>query len=535
MLSIIYDIIKEGIINNKSSLKIINNEPINEITIITNNLPIFVYEKIDKQKYSIKLLSIKKNDVLFSLNDNIIIILTNIIEKIHKINIYNIQIDIKTKNILNNTNEINIAYADIYEYPILLLEIIELLCYEKYHINTQLKNYIDENISVIFVNFQHKMINNKNDIMEIIYKIDKKSHYNIFLKLITNDYIYIYEIIFGIKYNIELFEIIKPHDIKTLLLFILIDKDKLFYNNVFEKITDYNIDINDLNTYINNNKFMYNNDNYDDIGIKNSDDINDNETIDDIGIKNSDDNDSEDINDNEIIDDNDSETIDDNNIETIDDNDGETIDDMYNDDDNYNNIYIDKLDKINEIKKIKSEMVKMEIIIKKNKFYNNIFILNGFNIIKILTLKNIELSLKVGYVIKNFLNIDISILKYCVNIYNLLSLDKINENIFKIIYDEELIKYIDRKHLEIPIIVNNFKKNIDSIDIYIFQDCFIILCEELYIHDYNNYNEVFEKQINGIRDYKKDYIYKLKYNDEKIKYKKLKELYKLIKKNKKRL
>ena len=203
MLSIIYDIIKEGIINNKSSLKIINNEPINEITIITNNLPIFVYEKIDKQKYSIKLLSIKKNDVLFSLNDNIIIILTNIIEKIHKINIYNIQIDIKTKNILNNTNEINIAYADIYEYPILLLEIIELLCYEKYHINTQLKNYIDENISVIFVNFQHKMINNKNDIMEIIYKIDKKSHYNIFLKLITNDYIYIYEIIFGIKYNIE--------------------------------------------------------------------------------------------------------------------------------------------------------------------------------------------------------------------------------------------------------------------------------------------------------------------------------------------
>ena len=96
MLSIIYDIIKEGIINNKSSLKIINNETINEITIITNNLPILVYNKIDKQKYSIKLLLIKENDVLFSLNDNIIIILTNIIEKIHKINIYNIQIDIKT-------------------------------------------------------------------------------------------------------------------------------------------------------------------------------------------------------------------------------------------------------------------------------------------------------------------------------------------------------------------------------------------------------------------------------------------------------
>ena len=109
------------------------------------------------------------------------------------------------------------------------------------------------------------------------------------------------------------------------------------------------------------------------------------------------------------------------------------------------------------------------------------------------------MSLKIGYIIKNFLHIDIDILKYCVYIYNLLSLEKINENIFTIIYDIKLIKYIEIKHLEIPEIVNNFKKNIDNIDLYIFQDCFILLCEDIYINNYeNDYNE--NEQIEFLND-----------------------------------
>ena len=92
MLSIIHNIINEGVINNKSSLKIINNEIIDEITIILNSIPIYIYNKINKQKNNIKLISIHKNDILFILNDDIKIYLTNIVEKINKINIYNIQI-----------------------------------------------------------------------------------------------------------------------------------------------------------------------------------------------------------------------------------------------------------------------------------------------------------------------------------------------------------------------------------------------------------------------------------------------------------
>ena len=481
MLSIIYNIINEGVINNKSSLKIINNEKIEEITIILNYLPIYVYEKINKKHNNIKLLSIK-NDVLFTLNDTIKILLTNTVETINKINIKNIQIDIKTGNILNDTNEINIIHSDIYDYPIILLEIIELLCYEKYTINPNLKQYIDENSSNIFVNFRHRMIDNSNDVIEILNIIEKKLHYFEFLKLITTEYSYVYEIIFGIKYNIKLFQIIKPFDIKTLLLFILIDKE-----NFFNSDNDYD---DTCDNYYNN--MSDNSDN--NSNIDNNDDKSYNNDKDD---NNSDNDDNKEL------------------------------------DDDYNNCMC-KLDKINEIKKIKLEIVKMEFFIKKNKCDGNIFIMNAYNIIRILTLQNIELSLKIGYIIKNFLNIDVEILKYCVDIYNLFSIEKINESIFKIIYDIKLIKFIELKHLDIPEIVNNFKKNIDSIDIYIFQDCFILLCEEIYINsdNDNDYNEIFERKINEIRDYKKDYSYKLKYDDEKIKYKKLKDIYKLIKKNK---
>ena len=58
MLSIIHNIINEGVINNKSSLKIINNEIIDEITIILNSIPIYIYNKINKQKNNIKLIFI---------------------------------------------------------------------------------------------------------------------------------------------------------------------------------------------------------------------------------------------------------------------------------------------------------------------------------------------------------------------------------------------------------------------------------------------------------------------------------------------
>ena len=497
MLSIIHNIINEGVINNKSSLKIINNEIIDEITIILNSIPIYIYNKINKQKNNIKLISIHKNDILFILNDDIKIYLTNIVEKINKINIYNIQIDLKTKNILNNANEINIRYEDIYEYPIILLEIIQLLCCEKYNIDKNLKTYMAENSSNIFVNFRHNMNNISKDIEEIFNIIDKNLHFNKFLKLITTDYSYIYEIIFGIKYNIELFQIIKPNDIKTLLLFILIDKE-----NFFNDCKNINNSSGKCNLYSKNNV-----DNYD---ICNNNIVNNNDSD-----NNSDDNnndDSEFYNDDSEFYNDDSE--------------------FYNDDNNNNEYCINKLDNINEIKKIKLEMVKMDFFTKKNKFDSNFFIITSYNIIKILTLKNINLSLKIGYIIKNFLNIDIDILKYCVNIYNILSLEKINNSIFIIIYDIKLIKYIELKHLEIPKIVNNFKKNIDSVDIYIFQDCFVLLCEEIYINsDNDDYNEIFERIINNIRYCKKDYVYKLKYIDEKIKYKKLKDLYKLIKKN----
>ena len=456
MLSIINDIIKEGTIDNISSIKILNNQIIDEIRIITNENPLLIYNKMNILRYDLQIVSISTNTIIFTINKIYTITLTNKNDDLKKININNIQIDLKTNNILNDCNEINVIYDDINNYPIILLEIIELLCYEKYTINSKLKNFIDTNIVEISKNFQYYMMNRLNDIVTIMNNIENRKQYSVFIKLITGDYLNIYEIIFGIKYNKNLYNIIKPYDIKTLFLFILIDKEKLFDQK---------------------KKFTYN----EDILSK---------------LDNSDDDDTFDI--------------------------------------GYTNYSI-KLDKINDMKKIKLEIVKLESYIKKyyfeqSKYY---FIITAYNILKILTIPDIELSLKIGYVIKNFLNVDIEVYKYCVNLYNTLLTQEINDKIYEILNNTEFIKYIEIKHLEIPKIVYNFKNNSDSIDIHEFQDCFVLLCEDVYINNNKNYDVIFENKLNCIRDHKKDYVYKSQYESEKEKYKKLKNVYEFIKKNKK--
>ena len=58
-----------------------------------------------------------------------------------------------TANSKEKYKESDEFYEDIYEYPIILLEIIQLLCCEKYNIDKNLKTYMAENSSNIFVNF----------------------------------------------------------------------------------------------------------------------------------------------------------------------------------------------------------------------------------------------------------------------------------------------------------------------------------------------------------------------------------------------
>ena len=68
MLSIINDIIKEGTIDNISSMKILNNEIINEIRIITNNNPLLIYNKMNIVKYDLQIVSITTNTIIFTIN-----------------------------------------------------------------------------------------------------------------------------------------------------------------------------------------------------------------------------------------------------------------------------------------------------------------------------------------------------------------------------------------------------------------------------------------------------------------------------------
>ena len=183
-------------------------------------------------------------------------------------------------------------------------------------------------------------------------------------------------------------------------------------------------------------------------------------------------------------------------------------------------------------------MVKLEYHIEsycfeKNDFY---FIKICYNILKILTINNIDLSLKIGYIIKQFFNNDIEIIRYVINLYNLLyNNDKIDEKIYLIIQEEKLIQYFLIKHLEIPKIVLNYKNKIDLIDIRDFQDCFVFLCEDIYINNNINYDEIFENYIKKIKYNRDNNTYKEDYYGEKEKYKKLKEVYEFIKKHKKKL
>jgi hypothetical protein len=473
MISFVYEIIKEGIIDNNSSIKILNNDTFNQIRIIVKQFPILIYNEINDKIYNKKILSFDINNITFIINDIYTIILTNKNDIKYKINVKNIQIDIKTKNILNSVDEINIHYEHINDEPIILLEIIELLCYKIFTINNKLKYYINSNIETIKENFQYKMIHKINNVFLIINNIQQKSHYFNFIELITVEYSNIYEIIFGIKFNKDLFNILKPSNVKTLFLFILIDKEKLF-----EKQNIRNNEILNIRDDLGNN--------YDNFIIENN-------------YVNSD---EDEESDEKII-----------------------------------NI-IDKLEKINDIKKIKLEMIQLEYYIKSYCFDNNdfYFIKTSYNILKILTINNIELTLKIGYVIKNFLNDDIETIKYIINLYNLLyDNEKIDDNIYLIIQEKKLIHFLSTKNLEIPKIVFNFKNKIDIIDIYDFQDCFVLLCEDTYINNKINYNEIFENYIKKIKYSRDNDNYKNDYYVEKEKYKKLKEIYDFIKKNKKKL
>ena len=483
MISFVYEIIKDGIIDNNSSIKILNDDTFNQIRIIVKEFPILIYNEINDKIYHKKILSFTINSITFIINNIYTITLTNKNDIKHKINVKNIQIDIKTKNILNYVNEINVNYEDINEEPIIILEIIELLCYKIFTINNKLKYYINSNIETIKENFQYKMIYKINSVFLIINNIEKKSHYLNFIELITGDYCNIYEIIFGIKFNKYLFNILKPLDIKTLFLFILIDKEKLFEKQ--------NINIDEIIFIKDDYGYNYSN-------LNNDDDI--------VNKKN--------------------------NCENSD-------DDEFNE--NIINI-IDKINKIKELKQIKIEIVKLEHYISSYFLEKNdlCFIKISYNILKILTINNIDLSLKVGYVIKHFLNNDIEIIKYVINLYNLLyDNDRIDEKIYLIIQEKKLIEYFLIKHLEIPKIVFNYKNKIDLIDINDFQECFVLLSEDIYINyniNYNlNYDEIFENYVKKIKESKYNNTHKEYYLLEKEKYKKLKEIYEFIKKNKKKL
>jgi hypothetical protein len=154
---------------------------------------------------------------------------------------------------------------------------------------------------------------------------------------------------------------------------------------------------------------------------------------------------------------------------------------------------------------------------------DEVYIKNFYNIMMLLftELKDIKKhhNLKLAYIIKRFHYTNNESLVKAVSIFNSIIKYKqyndvflINDNFIKIVTSNKLNEYIYKKMTLIPKINENFKNNLDCIDIIDFQDTFILFIEFLYKNK-PNYTEdeldifelfetIFEASLCDMRSYR---------------------------------
>ena len=185
------------------------------------------------------------------------------------------------------------------------------------------------------------------------------------------------------------------------------------------------------------------------------------------------------------------------------------------------------------------------------KMEEQLYIKNFYNVNSLLfsELKNIREhhSLKLAYIIKRFHFTNKNLLIKIIKLFNSIIKNKqyyntylINDNFINIITSKKLNDYMFKKMTFIPKINENFKNNLDCIDILDFQDTFVFFIEFIYKNkrNYNedetelveNFDAIFEASLCDMRSYRIFKNEKRRKTEKKIK--KEKKMQKEIKKNK---
>lgn len=217
----------------------------------------------------------------------------------------------------------------------------------------------------------------------------------------------------------------------------------------------------------------------------------------------------------------------------------------------FNMLDKNKFTSLKYLKEIGKEFPKFEGLLKM--FFlplnDEVYIKNFYNLMMLLfmELKDTKKhhSLKLAYIIKRFHFASKELLVKVVIIFNSIIKNKeynsiflINDNFIDIITSKKLNDYIYKKMTQIPKINENFKNNIDCIDIIDFQDTFILFLEFVYKNkkEYKEdelgllelFDTIFEASLCDMRSYR---IFKNEKRRKKVK--KLKKEKKQMKEMKK--
>ena len=446
--------------------------------------------ELNQLEYDVKnkLLLNMANNKTYGLDDSYILN----IKKMNLFSIHETNIDDGEKIILEKTQN----------NPLIIFELIELVInFPNFFNNLEVNNFLLNLNTIIKTNIDFTAhIKNVCDgdeelifykeIIKFAYSLEEKETYHIYIQYMVCYYDIFLNIITGVKFNEEIFELFDNYYLKDFLCYLI------YLQLIYKKRKIFKI-----NQHINTNE-----DDLLDIFMNGND-----QTI-NSDIKNIYTHDSNDKNINEII-----------------------LLDKH------------KFKSLKHLKEIAKNFVKFENLIKLVPISSNdqLYIKHFYNINMLLygELKDIRKhhALKLAYVAKRFHFAPRELLEKTIIIFNHLmnrkAYDKnftINNSFIDIVSSKVLNDFIFKKNTNIPKIKTNFENNIDCIDITDYQDAFILFIEFIYKYK-KNYSEhepelidffdsVFESKICDMRAYRL-----LKNKSRRKKEKKIKK----IKKNKK--
>lgn len=138
-------------------------------------------------------------------------------------------------DIIIDNNIINLnKYDKLIEEPFLLLKLIKKMCCDFLEINIDLEKYIKDNNQLLTENFMNEKMIQPSNITNFLFELEK-SYFDKLTNIIIFKNSYFFEIIFGTKINLSIYNKINPTSIKEIYLTVLIDKNELFKSRLNDK------------------------------------------------------------------------------------------------------------------------------------------------------------------------------------------------------------------------------------------------------------------------------------------------------------